>query len=224
MSFYNIIFIQIVIILNILFNKVHPLNMLTKHLNNNNFDSRLDSLYEYYKTILSNNNIPNRNKQALIETLSDVNSLKDMSSVRKPSINFPSFKQDYTSFLQSSSIDSDGNEKSDFSYQPFVWTKYSTNAINKPPASRKGHSAVIADTYMIIFGGCYLEYECFNDLFFLDLRNHNWIEVPTSGVAPSPRSGHSAVLYGDTMWVFGGGSNQGYFNDLHSLNLETVYK
>lgn len=43
-----------------------------------------------------------------------------------------------------------------------------------------------------------------------------------SGEIPSKRQGHSAVLHGTTMWVYGGSTDEGYTNDLYSLNLENV--
>ena len=49
------------------------------------------------------------------------------------------------------------------------WDKLVFNK-SKAPFQRKGHSAVVADTYMIIFGGCYMDRKCFNDVNFLDLR------------------------------------------------------
>jgi hypothetical protein len=80
----------------------------------------------------------------------------------------------------------------------------------------------MVDTFLVIFGGCYMETKCFNDLFFLDVLAQRWIKVETTGTIPSPRQGHSAVLYGSEMWIYGGSSNEGYLSDLYSLNLETV--
>jgi len=49
-----------------------------------------------------------------------------------------------------------------------------------------------------------------------------WSKSPSTGDIPSKRQGHSATLYGSTLWVFGGSNSMGYLNDLYSLNLETV--
>jgi len=92
---------------------------------------------------------------------------------------------------------------------------------SSPPSPRRGHSATMVDPYMVVFGGCFMETKCFNDLYFFDIVQKTWMTVPTSGDIPSPRQGHGAVLYGSTLWVFGGSSNLGYFNDLYTLNLET---
>ena len=50
---------------------------------------------------------------------------------------------------------------------PYQWSKYSTTST--PPSPRRGHSSTVVDTYMIIFGGCYMETRCFNDLYFFDM-------------------------------------------------------
>ena len=75
---------------------------------------------------------------------------------------------------------------------------------------------------MIVFGGCYMESICYNDVFFLDLIAQKWINIETFGSKPTPREGHIAILYGSTFWVYGGSSNDGYLSDLYSLDLETV--
>ncbi len=103
---------------------------------------------------------------------------------------------------------------------PFTWNIYNTT--NNGPSPRRGHSALIADNYMVVFGGCYLESKCFNDVYFLDLISNEWQHIQTSGSTPSPRQGHSAIMYGSNMWIYGGSSNDGFFNDFYSLNLETV--
>jgi len=43
-----------------------------------------------------------------------------------------------------------------------------------------------------------------------------------SGDVPSARQGHSAVLHGTVMWVYGGSSSGGYSDELFSFNLENV--
>jgi hypothetical protein len=94
---------------------------------------------------------------------------------------------------------------------------------NNPPSPRRGHTTLIADSFLLVFGGCFQELKCYNDLYFLDLRSHKWIEIPTLGQKPGPRGGHAAILYGTTLWVFAGNSEEGYLNDVFSLNLETVF-
>ena len=45
-----------------------------------------------------------------------------------------------------------------------------------------------------------------------------------TGDVPSARQGHTTVLHGMVMWLYGGSSKEGYLDDLYSFNLEKVYK
>ena len=55
-----------------------------------------------------------------------------------------------------------------------------------------------------------------NDLLRFDTRSATWSVVDTVGVPPSPRYHHSAVVHGDSMFIFGG-----YSGDLlANTNLE----
>ena len=44
----------------------------------------------------------------------------------------------------------------------------------------------------------------------------------SGAVTPSSREGHGAVAYGSELFIFGGVDNNGYKNDLYSLDAETV--
>lgn len=48
--------------------------------------------------------------------------------------------------------------------------------------------------------------------------SHEQVEV--TGIPPSPRGGHTAGVYGDTMYAFGGKSGRSPFNDLCGFNFE----
>lgn len=60
-----------------------------------------------------------------------------------------------------------------------------------------------------------------NDLFRFDLSSSEWAPVRVSGVPPSPRGGHTAVVHCSTMYAFGGKSGRSPFNDLHAFSFET---
>lgn len=85
------------------------------------------------------------------------------------------------------------------------------------PTNRRGHSAVIYGDSMFIFGG----FEDFRgssaQLWEYNLVCERW-ELrnlsSTSACHPEPRHGHSAVVYGDSMLVYGGLSNLKSLNDL----------
>jgi len=107
-----------------------------------------------------------------------------------------------------------------FNTTEFVWENIA--ALGEAPTPRRGHSMVLADTYLIVFGGSDLNSKFYNDVYYFDLIKKLWMKVNCVGSIPTPRADHSAVIYGSTMWVFGGASNTGYLNDLYSFNIETV--
>ena len=174
-----------------------------------NLENKISNIFSYYKDVIKDKSIHIKDTALMEKLKSEVgNLISDKNS--KP-----------FSFIQQDQEESEMDDQKMFTYQPFVMTKFFTKF--NPPSQRRGHTTLIADTFLLIFGGCYQEFKCFNDLYFLDLRSHKWIEVPTLGQKPSPRGGHAAILYGTTLWVFGGNSEQGYLNDVFSLNLETVF-
>jgi host cell factor len=93
------------------------------------------------------------------------------------------------------------------------------------PSARGGHSAILANTQLIIFGGHYFgghgKFVYLNDIHRLDLETSTWHEVRAGGEPPAPRYGHSAVLVGGTkMFIFGGkGDNGQVFRDMYYLDL-----
>jgi len=86
--------------------------------------------------------------------------------------------------------------------------------------SREGHSAVALEHMIVIFGGCFLDKECFNDVTVFDSEKMQWLSSFAHGIKPSPREGHSACMIGTRMYVFGGSSTAGYMNDVHVLDME----
>lgn len=168
--------------------------------------NKLDELFTFYKKKLEHSN----NKTNLIQLIeNDTKKLLSLNDGNKTNTSSSS------SFIQT--------KQTSFDYlnsPPYVW--FQIPSMNLGPTSRRGHSTVPADTFMIVFGGCYMESPCFNDLYFFEFQSQSWTSIETTGTIPSARQGHSAVLYGSTMWVYGGSSSEGYLNDLYSLNLETV--
>ncbi|EOD19314.1 hypothetical protein EMIHUDRAFT_458743 [Emiliania huxleyi CCMP1516] len=88
------------------------------------------------------------------------------------------------------------------------------------PGARSAPSTAVheATNALYVFGG-YDGARSLNDLFRMDLRTSEWAPVRTSGVPPSPRGGHTAVVHGDRIYTFGGKSGRSPFNDLCCLDL-----
>ena len=102
----------------------------------------------------------------------------------------------------------------------------SWSLINGAPFLRADHTAVVHDDEMYIFGGAFIDAEenvvsC-NDLWVYDFVNQSWTQQTTIGAPPSERYAHSAVLYNEKMYVFGGNDeHENYFNDLWEYDTDT---
>lgn len=100
------------------------------------------------------------------------------------------------------------------------------SAKGTPPSGRVGHSAVVYGNYMYIFGGIsFMSYagQTFNDIAKYDFTNDSWVNVTVKGTPPAARYGHSAIVYGTYMYIYGGSNNAyplpNYFNDVHKYDL-----
>jgi hypothetical protein len=101
------------------------------------------------------------------------------------------------------------------------------------PSARAGHSANIIPAHtsgsapfqrVIIFGGGDGEHYL-NDLHALDVDEEKctirWRPVATSGVPPSSRSRHAAVVVGHQLYIVGGGGSDGtVFGDVFILDMK----
>eukprot|EP01061_Rhynchopus_euleeides_P014296 TRINITY_DN24810_c0_g1_i1.p1 TRINITY_DN24810_c0_g1~~TRINITY_DN24810_c0_g1_i1.p1 ORF type:complete len:628 (+),score=216.51 TRINITY_DN24810_c0_g1_i1:167-2050(+) len=108
------------------------------------------------------------------------------------------------------------------------WTHLNANAPKGQtdrPKARAGHTAVVMDGKMLMFGGvaespagmhsCWL-----NDLWSLDLTTFKWsLQRSKGGRLPCGRKGHTAVTHKQSMFVFGGGQDDMSLNsDLWEYN------
>lgn len=99
------------------------------------------------------------------------------------------------------------------------------------PKARSGHSFHIVGETLILWGGCYLDIKCFNDLYMFDLpflysyayfRVKTWTYPKIFGDPPSARTGHSSFMNGAKLYIFGGTTQKGLMSDLHIFDLESV--
>jgi len=108
----------------------------------------------------------------------------------------------------------------------FIWKQPTTQG--ELPRPRFGHSAILYQNSMIVFGGEDNDTgETLNDVHLLDLNSWTWKKPQVWGEIPTSRSFHTAVLAQDQMLVWGGyivAKDSGYiFNDVavHLLDLNT---
>jgi N-acetylneuraminic acid mutarotase len=72
------------------------------------------------------------------------------------------------------------------------------------PAPRDRHVAVVYSNFLYIFGG-FDGVSRVNDLHCFDLEKNRWqLVVPTAGTVPTARHSHSAVVFQDSIYIFGG--------------------
>jgi len=86
----------------------------------------------------------------------------------------------------------------------YTWTSSLASSSSKP-ADRYGHAMVYhAPTQsLFVFGGYGGEMSLWNDLCCYHLPTHTWTKI-TARSKPSPRYGHSCILYDNKLVVYGG--------------------
>ncbi|OQS02125.1 hypothetical protein THRCLA_05483 [Thraustotheca clavata] len=102
-----------------------------------------------------------------------------------------------------------------------LWRKM--NAQGQIPSGRFGHSGAVHDASkrLIIFGG-WDGRDTLDDLYQYEFTTNTWSIMRTTGRSPPHRYRHTAVIYGDSMFVFGGVDKaHSRFNDLQRLDLLT---
>ncbi|KAJ6255183.1 kelch repeat domain [Anaeramoeba flamelloides] len=101
------------------------------------------------------------------------------------------------------------------------WSIVKNNKKNLPCA-RFGHSMSIIDDIIYLFGGTNGKMR-FDDLHLYLISDNVWKNNPeTYGDPPTKRSGHSASVIENQIWIFGGRSEKGNFlNDLYCFDTDT---
>ena len=106
----------------------------------------------------------------------------------------------------------------DFPQFSFVSSSNRKTYKGEHPSKRWGHSAVLHNNNMIIFGGRHSQ-RILSNIYSLDFTTLTWSKIDPCGNSPPPRDSHSAILYnGNDMIVFGGNGNCGKLNDLWNFN------
>lgn len=107
-----------------------------------------------------------------------------------------------------------------------LWRRFFVDLNTSCPAGRLCHTAVVHNNKMYIYGGHITQpsSEYFDtvkkDLYEYDLATREWRELPTSDGAPR-RTEHTAVVYNNSMVVFGGYSGIGYENSVMVFDFTT---
>lgn len=84
------------------------------------------------------------------------------------------------------------------------------------PHKRVGHTAVLRDEDLYVYGGFDLQHKTYSSaLWRANLRygELDWELIQLESPAGA-RAGHSAILYQDSLYIFGGQNEEGYLSDL----------
>ena len=123
---------------------------------------------------------------------------------------------------------SNGNILNDlYSYDPSnkKWTNLSVPASGSAPQARYGHTAVMIDDKMYVFGGFDTSYNYLGDLFVYDPQaGGRWtnLSTPATAVKPDPRVYHASEVIDKKLYIFGGMTDaSNAANDLFSYDPST---
>ncbi|KAJ2060458.1 hypothetical protein GGI17_003745 [Coemansia sp. S146] len=120
------------------------------------------------------------------------------------------------------------NDIKTFSVKSNIW-QYSVNVEGAAPAERILHSAVCTADSMYVFGGLHSINDDPSDSAVWMLKasgptNFTWSKAPVLASAmstgPTARAGHSAALYGNNMYIFGGVGPSGQDGTMYKLDLD----
>eukprot|EP01133_Synstelium_polycarpum_P021128 gene21128-25382_t len=106
-------------------------------------------------------------------------------------------------------------------------TWYKVKSTNAPPAPRHSHTMVAYNGQLYLFGGIGKDSAVYNDLHIYNPTTNEWTDVPiapnetNNGVVPSRRWGHTAVVVGEEMLVFGGMKDTSFYRNVVAYSFST---
>lgn len=110
------------------------------------------------------------------------------------------------------------NDLFEFNIPRAHWTRLDT--ANRPTV-RTDHSCIVYEASLFIFGG-FDGRSRFQDLHQYTIEDREWTEIPASDSnVPMGRFGHTAVVYGSGMFIFGGWNGHDTLDDLYEFSMTT---
>jgi len=113
------------------------------------------------------------------------------------------------------------NDFHGYSFRDKTWAPIIATNPQNAPSPRDRHISVVYQNSIYIFGG-FDGTSRVNDFYGFDFSTMRWNAIhPQHGTfAPSPRHSHSAVVYKDSLYVFGGYDGS-YRSDFHQFHFPT---
>lgn len=96
---------------------------------------------------------------------------------------------------------------------------------NNTPCKRWGHSVILFENQMFLFGGSGNNNNARNweTIYILNCDTYDWEKVcPNDALGtntPEPRDSHACVRIGNNMYIFGGSNGENPLNDMFAFNL-----
>jgi len=94
-----------------------------------------------------------------------------------------------------------------FDFETNTWSEVQANG--DIPEPRSGHSAVMNNGKMYVFGGRNQDPHYFADIHQFDFATKTWTKVPVVGPTPPRTYNHSSFYYRNSLYVFGGYGTDG---------------
>ena len=89
------------------------------------------------------------------------------------------------------------------------------------PSPRSGARGVAHNDCLYFFGGYSKQSaEYYDDLFKYDINRRRWETLPGTGDKPSKRTDHSMIIYGHSLYVYGGYDGQTRFGDIYKCSIQ----
>ncbi|KAM3580775.1 hypothetical protein VKS41_006834 [Umbelopsis sp. WA50703] len=128
------------------------------------------------------------------------------------------------SFIIFGGIAKSSGKKEVFAFDPITGTTSNYNVTGDIPSARSHHSAVSFANQIMIYGGepKTIEDPIDDGLYILNLANKQWSHIRMDGRLPKGRTGHSAILHGMNMYIWGGESDGVYFQELLHFDLTAL--
>lgn len=113
------------------------------------------------------------------------------------------------------------NDMYAFHFKTRKWAAITAADGSPPFPSKTEHTGVVHGDSMYLFGGYSNGTMGYSDIdvYAVHLLSRSVERIPAVGEAPSDRSAHSAVVYHDHMYIFGGWDGTTTNNDFHAFHI-----
>eukprot|EP01080_Neovahlkampfia_damariscottae_P008181 gene8181-9_t len=112
------------------------------------------------------------------------------------------------------------NDFLEFNIKKQLWIKIGgeSKGNDNIPAKLSGHTAIVYKSSMYVFGGIDRLKNYSNSVYEFNFETKKWKLFEVKGRIPSKRYSHSAILYNEKMYIFGGFNGLTMLNEVYELD------